>query len=66
MAPSRIRNPKPQASLLHAEVPCNYTLGRLAAALQNVFGSVFGFRHFFYAFFYIFYYIYIYERCTNL
>ena len=28
---------KPQARLLHAEVPCNYILGRLAAALQNVF-----------------------------
>ena len=28
---------KPQASLLHAEAPCNYILGRFAAALQSVF-----------------------------
>ena len=28
---------KPQASLLHAGVPCNYIHGRLAAARQNVF-----------------------------
>ena len=31
------RRPKPRARPLHAEVPCNYLLGRLAAALQNVF-----------------------------
>jgi len=37
MAPGRGANAKPQASLLHAEVPCNYIHGRLAAALQNVF-----------------------------
>ena len=28
---------KPAVHRLHAEVPCNYTLGRLAAALQSVF-----------------------------
>lgn len=28
---------KPRASPLHAEVPCNYIHGRLAAALQSVF-----------------------------
>ena len=33
MAPRKIANPKPQASLLHATVPWNYPLGRLAAAL---------------------------------
>ena len=39
LAPSCVHEPKPQASLLHAEVPWNYILGRLAAALQNVFVS---------------------------
>ena len=39
MAPSGIPDSKPQARLLHAEVPWNYILGRLAAALQNVFVS---------------------------
>ena len=39
IAPSRVAESKPQASLLHAEVPWNYILGRLAAALQNVFAS---------------------------
>ncbi len=28
---------KPRARPLHAEAPCNYILGRLAAALQSVF-----------------------------
>ncbi len=37
LASSRVRFSKPQARLLHAEVPCNYIHGRLAAALQSVF-----------------------------
>ena len=37
MAPGRGANAKPAVHRLHAEVPCNYILGRLAAALQNVF-----------------------------
>jgi len=37
LASGRVRISKPWARPLHAEVPCNYTLGRLAAALQSVF-----------------------------
>ena len=36
IAPSCVPEPKPAVHRLHAEVPCNYILGRLAAALQNV------------------------------
>ena len=32
---------KPRARPLHAEAPCNYILGRLAAALQSVFETRF-------------------------
>ena len=39
---------KPRASPLHAEVPCNYIRGRLAAALQSVFETRSPpYRHFF-------------------
>ena len=37
LASSRVRISKPQARLLHAEVPCNYLHGRIATALQSVF-----------------------------
>ena len=37
MAPSRVSKPKPAVHRLRAEVPWNYILGRLAAALQSVF-----------------------------
>ena len=40
MSPSRVTYSKPAVHRLHAEVPCNYTLGRLAAALLSVFESV--------------------------
>ena len=39
IAHSRIADPKPRASPLPAEVPCNYILGSFAAALQKVFVS---------------------------
>ena len=39
LASGRVWMSKPGASPLHAEVPCNYTHGRLAAALQSVFES---------------------------
>ena len=38
-ASGRVRISKPAASRLRAEVPWNYILGRLAAALQSVFES---------------------------
>ena len=39
MASGRVQISKPAVHRLHAEVPCNYILGRFAAALQNVFES---------------------------
>jgi len=37
LASSRVLISKPRVHPLHAEVPCNYIHGRLAAALQSVF-----------------------------
>ena len=47
-APSQVAESKPRASPLHAEMPWNYTLGRLAAAFQNVFASATSLPLFFY------------------
>ena len=48
IAPRRVADSKPQASLLHAGVPCNYIHGRLAAARQSVFESTTRLPLFFY------------------